>query len=70
MTDAPGLHAEITSILRADRGRLLSALIRSLGDFDLAEEALSDATERALVHWAKQGLPNNPKAWLLQVAHP
>ena len=68
MTDAPGLHAEITSILRADRGRLLSALIRSLGDFDLAEEALSDATERALVHWAKQGLPNNPKAWLLQVA--
>lgn len=68
MTNAPGIAAEITSILRHDRGRLLSALIRSLGSFDLAEEALSDATERALIHWARSGLPDNPKAWLLQVA--
>jgi RNA polymerase sigma-70 factor (ECF subfamily) len=65
---APDLAQTITTILRDDRGRLLSALIRSLGDFDLAEDALSDATERALVHWARSGLPDRPDAWLLQVA--
>ena len=54
--------------MREDRGRLLAALIRALGDFDLAEEALSDAMERALVHWGRNGLPNRPDAWLLQVA--
>ena len=67
-TAAPDLAERITTILREDRGRLLSALIRSLGDFDLAEDALQDATERALVHWARSGLPNRPDAWLLQVA--
>ncbi|WP_413719918.1 RNA polymerase sigma factor [Silicimonas sp. MF1-12-2] len=65
---APGLADTISAILRDDRGRLLAALIRSLGDFDLAEEALSDATERALVHWGRNGLPTRPDAWLLQVA--
>lgn len=58
----------IARIVREDRGRLLSALIRSLGSFDLAEEALQDAMERALVHWARTGPPRNPDAWLLQVA--
>jgi RNA polymerase sigma-70 factor (ECF subfamily) len=65
---APGLADTISAILRDDRGRLLAALIRSLGDFDLAEGALSDATERALVHWGRNGLPTRPDAWLLQVA--
>lgn len=65
---APDLTRTITTILREDRGRLLSALIRSLGDFDLAEDALSDATERALIHWGRSGLPDRPDAWLLQVA--
>ena len=69
MTDAASdLSREIQRIMRDDRGRLLSALIRSLGDFDLAEEALSDATERALIHWGRSGLPHRPDAWLLQVA--
>lgn len=69
MTDAaPDLSREIQRIMRDDRGRLLAALIRSLGDFDLAEEALSDATERALIHWGRSGLPQRPDAWLLQVA--
>lgn len=65
---APDLSACIEKLMREDRGRLLAALIRSLSDFDLAEEALSDATERALVHWARSGLPDRPDAWLLQVA--
>ncbi len=65
---APELGAKITRIMHADRGRLLAALIRSLGNFDLAEDALQDAAERALVHWARNGLPRRPDAWLLQVA--
>ena len=44
---APDLARVIEQIMRDDRGRLLAALIRSLGDLDLAEEALSDATKRA-----------------------
>ena len=65
---APDLSQTIQRIMREDRGRLLSALIRSLGDFDLAEDSLSDAMERGLVHWGRNGLPNRPDAWLLQVA--
>lgn len=69
MTDlAPDLRQRISQIMRKDRGRLVSALIRTLGSFDLAEDALQDATERALIHWARSGLPNRPDAWLLQVA--
>ncbi len=67
-TPAPDLSRQIGLIMRDDRGRLLSALIRTLGSFDLAEDALQDATERALVHWARSGLPDRPDAWLLQVA--
>ena len=58
----------IAQIMREDRGRLLSALIRTLGSFDLAEDALQDAMERALVHWQRSGMPSRPQAWLLQVA--
>lgn len=65
---APDLAGTIRQIMRDDRGRLLAALIRSLGDFDLAEDALSDAMEKALVHWGRSGLPHRPDAWLLQVA--
>ena len=54
-------------MLRRDRGQLLAALIHAVGDFDLAEEALSDAFEAALVHWMRTGLPRSPKGWLLQV---
>ena len=62
------LSVRIQKIVREDRGRLLAALIRSLNDFDLAEDALQDALERAFVHWARSGLPDHPQAWLLQVA--
>jgi RNA polymerase sigma-70 factor, ECF subfamily len=64
---APDLHAVLTRTLRADRGRLLAALIADLRHFDLAEEALADAVEAALTHW-QRGIPDRPQGWLLRVA--
>lgn len=54
--------------MRQDHGRILSALVATLRDFDLAEEALGDAMESAVVHWGRTGPPSNPRAWLMQVA--
>lgn len=69
MPAAPDAIARVLSqVTREDRGRLLSALIAYLGDFQLAEDSLQDALETALVKWGRSGLPNNPRAWLLQVA--
>lgn len=68
MTAGPDLGARIGDLVRQDRGRLLSALISRLGDFELAEEALSDALESALVHWGRSGWPDNPRGWLIKVA--
>ena len=64
----PDLSRRLDRIMRADRGRLLAALIASLRDFDLAEESLSDAVECALAHWARSGTPDSPAGWLLRVA--
>lgn len=58
---------EISAVMREDWGRLLAVLISDLRDFQLAEDSLSDAFESALKHWPR-GLPNHPRAWLLQVA--
>jgi len=66
--NSPGLNATLASVMRNDRGRLISALIGALGDFELAEEALSDALESALTHWARTGIPDSPTGWLLTVA--
>lgn len=63
-----GIGAALSRLTREDRGRLLAALIRQLGDFQLAEDVLQDAVEAALVHWTRNGLPSNPRGWLLQVA--
>jgi RNA polymerase sigma-70 factor (ECF subfamily) len=65
---APDLAVRLDGIVRQDRGRLLSALIAGLRDFDLAEEALAEAVEAALRHWHRTGLPRRPDAWLLRVA--
>lgn len=58
----------IDRIARQDGGRLLSSLVGSLRDFQLAEDSLQDALESALVHWSRNGLPAAPNAWLMQVA--
>jgi len=58
---------EIERIFRAEAGRALATLIRLVGDFDLAEDALQDAFAVALERWSADGLPANPRAWLVNV---
>lgn len=55
----------IEQTYRRESRRVLATLIRLLGDFDLAEEALHDAFAAALVQWPQDGIPNNPTAWLV-----
>jgi RNA polymerase sigma-70 factor (ECF subfamily) len=55
-------------LFRRESGQVLASLIRSLGDFDLAEDALQEATIAALDHWPRDGMPGNPGAWLLTTA--
>lgn len=62
---APG---EIDKIFRDETGRALATLIRLVGDFDLAEDALQDAFAVALERWAGSEVPGNPRAWLVNVA--
>jgi len=50
---------------RSESGRVLATLIRLLGDFDVAEEALKEAFAAALEQWPRDGIPPNPRAWLL-----
>src|SRR5579862_8463338 len=53
---------------REESGRILSTLIRLLGDFDLAEEMLQEAYTAALQKWPTEGTPANPRAWLISTA--
>ncbi|BAL74925.1 RNA polymerase sigma factor [Bradyrhizobium cosmicum] len=59
---------EIDNIFRDEAGRALATLIRLVGDFDLAEDALQDAFAVALERWTACELPDNPRAWLVNVA--
>jgi RNA polymerase sigma-70 factor, ECF subfamily len=59
--------SELEDVFRTEWGRILSALIQTLGDFDLAEEVLQEAFSSAVVQWAK-GAPRNPRAWLYSAA--
>ncbi|KAA3614372.1 MAG: RNA polymerase sigma factor [Planctomycetota bacterium] len=56
------------AVFRQEHGRCLASLIRHLGDFDRAEEALQEAYVQAWQHWQEHGLPQNPAAWLVSVA--
>ena len=58
----------IEDIFRAEHGRILATLIRRLGDFDVAEEALQEAYAAALEQWPGDGTPANPGAWLVSTA--
>src|SRR5438093_13065504 len=55
----------VDAVYRSDSRRVLATLIRLLGDFDLAEEALSDAFAAAVERWPRDGVPANPRAWLV-----
>src|SRR5271165_4609723 len=58
----------LDSLYRVDSGRILATLIRLLGDFDLAEEAMHDAFAAALSLWPRSGVPGNPRPWLISTA--
>jgi RNA polymerase sigma-70 factor (ECF subfamily) len=55
----------LDEIYRSESRRVLATLIRLLGDFDLAEEALQEAFAAAVEHWPRDGIPSNPRAWLV-----
>ena len=55
----------VDAVYRADSRRVLATLIRLLGDFDRAEEAMHDAFAAAVEQWPRDGLPANPRAWLV-----
>jgi RNA polymerase sigma-70 factor, ECF subfamily len=63
--DTKSVRATVDALYRTDSRRILSTLIRLLGDFDLAEEALHDAFIAAMEKWEKEGIPANPRAWLV-----
>ena len=54
-----------TAFIARSPGRILATLIRLLGDFDLAEDAVHDAFAAALERWPQDGVPANPRAWLV-----
>src|SRR5882724_11937655 len=58
----------LDSLYRRDSGRILATLIRLLGDFDLAEEAMHEAFAAALGLWPQSGVPGNPRPWLISTA--
>ena len=62
---AKGMRAIVDGVYRAESRRVFATLIRLLGDFDLAEEALHDAFRAALEQWPQDGVPANPRAWLV-----
>jgi len=62
---ADDVPARIDAIYRAESRRIFATLIRLLGDFDLAEEAVHDAFRAALEQWPRDGMPANPRAWLV-----
>src|SRR6185295_12808844 len=59
------VSAEIDKIYRKDSRRIFATLIRLLGDFERAEEALHEAFRAAMEKWPAEGLPQNPVSWLI-----
>ncbi len=60
-----GIYDRVDAIYRAESRRVFATLIRLLGDFDLAEEAVQNAFAAAVEQWPDEGLPANPRAWLV-----
>ncbi len=62
---ARNMREIVDGIYRSESRRVFATLIRLLGDFDVAEEALHDAFRAALEQWPREGVPANPRAWLV-----
>ena len=65
MATTDPVHEAVTAVYVEHSRRVLATLIRLLGDFDVAEEALHDAFRAALEQWPRDGIPSNPRAWLV-----
>ena len=63
--DERAAREQVDRVYREESRRVLATLIRLLGDFDLAEEALHDAFAAAMTQWPRDGIPDNPRAWLV-----
>src|SRR5438874_416003 len=63
--DAERVRASVNAVYHTESRRILATLIRLLGDFDLAEDALHDAFTAALQQWPRDGMPANPRSWLI-----
>src|SRR5712664_2758710 len=61
-------NAAVQAVYSSDWGRIVATLIRSFGDFDLAEEAAQEAFAAAVDHWRESGVPDSPPAWIIQTA--
>ena len=64
----PDTTAAIEEVYRSDWGRIVATLIRLVGDFDLAEEAAQEAFTAAVDQWPASGVPESPRAWIIQTA--
>jgi RNA polymerase sigma-70 factor (ECF subfamily) len=64
-TDPERIRETLDSLYRSESGRILATLIRLLGDLDIAEDALHDAFKAALEQWPAEGIPSNPRSWLV-----
>src|SRR5580704_19487459 len=62
---AEQVQEKVDAVYRSESRRILATLIRLLGDFELAEDALHDAFSAALKQWPKEGMPANPRGWLI-----
>jgi RNA polymerase sigma-70 factor, ECF subfamily len=65
LNTAERVREAVDTVYRADSRRVFATLVRVLGDFDLAEEALQDAFAAAIDQWPREGVPANPRAWLV-----
>jgi len=63
-----GASAAVDAVYRSDWGRIVATLIRLVGDFDVAEEASQEAFAVAVEQWAASGVPESPRAWIIQTA--
>src|SRR5437764_939499 len=64
----PDASAAVDSLYRSDWGRIVAILIRLVGDFDVAEEAAQEAFAAAADQWRASGVPEFPRAWIIQTA--
>ena len=64
----PNANVAVDAVYRSDWGRIVATLIRQFGDFELAEDAAQEAFTAAVDQWRTQGVPDSPRAWIIQTA--